>query len=46
MTATEVGGQGRTATITGTVGANGWFVVNIAGPNVNCQGLNVPFYSG
>jgi hypothetical protein len=46
MTATELGGQGRTATITGTVGANGWFDVNIAGPRVNCQALHVPFYAG
>jgi hypothetical protein len=44
MTATEVGGQGRTATVNGTVGSNGWFTVNITGPKVSCQGISVPFF--
>jgi hypothetical protein len=45
ITATEVGGQGRTATITGTVDAQGWLVLNFAGPKVKCDGINVPFWT-
>lgn len=47
MTATEVGGQGRTATINGTVTpSSGWLKADIQGPNANCQGIQVPwFYS-
>ena len=45
MTATEVGGQGRTANISGTVGQNGYLVANISGPNINCQGINVPWFA-
>jgi hypothetical protein len=41
MTAQEVGGQGRTANISGTVRPDGYLVANIAGPNVNCQGIMV-----
>jgi hypothetical protein len=45
-TATEVGGQGRTAALTGTVNPNtGWLTANIQGPNVNCQGITVPWFS-
>jgi hypothetical protein len=44
LTATEVGGQGRTGTMTGTVDANGWLVLDITTPNVKCQGINVPFW--
>src|SRR5215469_5529439 len=45
-TATEVGGRGRTATITGTVNTTtGWLNANIQGPNVNCQGITVPWFS-
>ena len=45
-TATEVGGRSRTATITGTVDTNtGWLNANIQGPNVNCQGIRVPWFS-
>jgi hypothetical protein len=45
-TATEVGGQGRTAAVTGTVNPNtGWLTANIQGPNVNCQGITVPWFS-
>jgi hypothetical protein len=44
--ATEVGGQGRTANITGTVDPNtGFLTANIQGPNVNCQGIKVPWFS-
>jgi hypothetical protein len=45
MTATEVGGQNRTATVTGTVRQDGWLTVNVTGPNVSCQGINIPFYT-
>jgi len=44
MTATEVGGQGRTATVDGTLNSSGWFVVNIAGPNVSCHGITIQFF--
>ena len=44
MTATEVGGQGRTATINGTVNTNdGSLIANIQGPNVSCRGITVPW---
>ena len=43
MTAKEVGGQGRTATINGTADNNtGWLTANIQGANVKCQGVKVP----
>lgn len=45
MTAREVGGKGRTATITGTVGGNGWLTANIKGPKIDCQNINVPWFS-
>lgn len=45
MTAKEVGGQGRTATITGAVRQDGWLVANIKGPKIDCQGINVPWFS-
>jgi hypothetical protein len=45
MQAHEVGGQGRSATINGTVNQNGWLKANIQGPNVNCTGVNVPWYT-
>ena len=46
MTAQEVGGQGRTATIDGTVNtSNGTLLANIQGPNVNCKGVQVPWFA-
>ena len=45
MTANEVGGQGRTATITGQVKPNGWLVANIKGPKIECNGIAVPWYT-
>ena len=45
MTAQEQGGQGRTATITGTVQQNGWLVASINGANVKCTGVTVQWYS-
>jgi hypothetical protein len=45
MNAVEVGGQGRTATIDGTVNPqSGWLIANIQGPNVNCQDIQVPWF--
>jgi hypothetical protein len=41
---TATGTDGRTATMTGTVDAKGWLVLNIVAPNVKCEGINVPFY--
>ena len=43
MNAVEVGGQGRTATVTGTVRQDGWLVANINGPGVACTGVNIPW---
>jgi hypothetical protein len=37
-------GQGRRIEITGTVGADGWLKANIKGPNIDCQGINVPWF--
>jgi hypothetical protein len=46
MTATEVGGQSRTATINGTVTpSSGWLKADIQGPNANCQGIQVPWFT-
>jgi hypothetical protein len=43
MQAHEVGGQGRTATVDGTVRQDGWLTANIHGPNISCTGINVPW---
>jgi hypothetical protein len=46
MTGTRVSGgpsQGG-ATIDGQVGTDGWLIANIHGPNVNCQGVKVPWF--
>jgi hypothetical protein len=45
MTAKEEGGQGRTATISGTVQQNRWLVANINGPNVKCTGVTVQWFA-
>src|ERR1700722_1280519 len=45
MTAKEAGGQGRTATITGSVQSNGYLVANIKGPSVNCQNVTVQWFA-
>ena len=45
MAAKEVAGQGRTATINGTVDNNtGWLTADIQGANVKCQGVKVPWF--
>jgi hypothetical protein len=44
MKTTEVGGQGRTATIDGTVNPDdGWLTANIQGPGVKCQSIKIPW---
>lgn len=45
MTAKEVGGKGRTATVDGTVRQDGWLVANVKAPNVTCTGINVPWFT-
>jgi hypothetical protein len=45
LTAKEQGGQGRTAAVNGSIRSDGWLVANISGPNVNCQGINIPWYT-
>ncbi len=40
----DEGGKGRTATIDGTVRQDGWLVANVKGPNISCQGINVPWF--
>ena len=45
MTATEVGGQGRSATINGQIRADGWMVASIKGPKIECSGITVPWYT-
>ena len=44
MKAQEVGGQGRTAEITGQVRQDGWLVANITGPNMVCNNITIPWY--
>ena len=44
MTAKEVGGQGRTATITGSVRSDGWLLANIKGPAVDCKNVAVQWF--
>jgi hypothetical protein len=44
MTATEIGGQSRTAEITGAIEGNGYLNVNIHGSGVNCTGVVVPYW--
>jgi hypothetical protein len=45
MTAKEVGGQGRTATVTGQVRTDGWLIANIKGPKIECNGIAVPWFT-
>jgi hypothetical protein len=37
----EVGGQGRTAKIDGTVRQDGWFMAHITGPGVECRDVRL-----
>jgi hypothetical protein len=43
MNGKEVGGSGRTATITGVLRADGWLTANVKGQNLDCQGIQVMF---
>lgn len=44
MTAVEVGGQGRTAQITGQVEPTGVMVADIEGPGVSCKHISVQWW--
>jgi len=45
MTAREIGGRGRTATIDGTVSPiTGWLTANVTGQNVACTGIEVQWF--
>jgi hypothetical protein len=44
MTAKEVGGQNRTAKITGSITSGGWLQANIDGPGVKCQNVTVQWF--
>jgi hypothetical protein len=44
MTAVELGGQGRTATVDGKVQKDGTIIANINGPNVTCKSVTVRTY--
>ena len=44
MQAREVGGQGRTATVDGTLRGDGYLLANIKGPNVTCANVAVPWF--
>ncbi|MGA8191766.1 MAG: hypothetical protein WB902_00150 [Acetobacteraceae bacterium] len=43
MQGKEVGGSGRTATITGVLRSDGWLTANVKGQNLDCQGILVMF---
>ena len=46
MTAREVEGQGRTATVTGTVSpTSGWLTADVQAENVSCRGIKVPWFN-
>jgi hypothetical protein len=45
LEAKEVGGQGKTAMIDGTVRQDGWFIAHIAGSGVECREVKVPLNS-
>jgi hypothetical protein len=40
----EVGGQGRSATVDGTVRQDGWLVGNVKGQDVACTGITVQWF--
>jgi hypothetical protein len=42
--ATEVGGQTRVASISGTIEQNGWLNANVDGPGVACRNIKVPLF--
>jgi hypothetical protein len=44
MTAKEVGGQGRTATVSGTLRSDGYLIANVKGPKIECDNITVPWF--
>ncbi len=45
MTATEIGGEGRTATITGQRRPrDGWLIADVDGPGIACKQIEVPVF--
>ncbi len=44
MHAKETGGAGRTAVITGDAKSDGWLLLSLKGPNVNCPNIKVPIW--
>jgi hypothetical protein len=45
MTATEIGGEGKTATITGQRRPrDGWLIADVNGPGIACKQIEVPIY--
>jgi hypothetical protein len=45
MTAKEVGGQGRTATVSGQLRTDGWLIANVKGPKIECNNITVPWFT-
>ncbi|HLY88116.1 MAG TPA: hypothetical protein VKQ27_03965 [Acetobacteraceae bacterium] len=45
MSAQEIRGHGRTATVDGQIRQDGWLIANIHGPKVTCLGIAVPWYT-
>ena len=44
MTATEVGGDKRTAKIDGQLRLDGWMTANIDGAGISCKSVVIPYY--
>lgn len=44
MNATELGGAGRKATVTGQARADGWLVADINGQDVACKSVVIPIW--
>ena len=44
MTATEIGGDKRTAKIDGQLRLDGWMTANIDGAGVSCKSVVIPYY--
>ncbi len=44
LTAKEVGGEGRTASVTGSFRGDGWLIANVKGPKIECNGIEVPWF--
>ena len=45
LTATEVGGAEKTATITGAALADGWLLLDATGPGIECKNIKIPINS-